>query len=276
MGSVVGEKVTRAAELALASAHAAGRLLRLRRRADAGGRALAACRWPRPPPRSAGWREAGVPYVSLLTDPTYGGVSASFATLGDLIIGRAGRPGRLRRPAGHRADHPAEAAGGLPDRRVPDGERADRPRSCRAPSCTRCFSRLLAFHAAARARRAAAPPPTARRARRGGRPRRATRGSRVAARPPPAAPDLREDYIDRAVRRTSSSCTATGTCGDDAGRSSAAWPGSTARPVVVVGHQKGRGTRDAHRPQLRHAAPGGLPQGPPADAVRAAPRGCRW
>jgi acetyl-CoA carboxylase carboxyl transferase subunit beta len=30
--------------------------------------------------------EAGMPYVSILTDPTMGGVSASFAMLGDIII----------------------------------------------------------------------------------------------------------------------------------------------------------------------------------------------
>lgn len=30
--------------------------------------------------------EAGLPYVSVLTDPTMGGVSASFAMLGDIII----------------------------------------------------------------------------------------------------------------------------------------------------------------------------------------------
>ncbi len=31
-------------------------------------------------------KEAGVPYISVLTDPTMGGVSASFAMLGDVII----------------------------------------------------------------------------------------------------------------------------------------------------------------------------------------------
>ena len=31
-------------------------------------------------------REAGIPYISILTDPTYGGVTASFAMLGDVII----------------------------------------------------------------------------------------------------------------------------------------------------------------------------------------------
>jgi acetyl-CoA carboxylase carboxyl transferase subunit beta len=30
--------------------------------------------------------EAGVPYISVLTNPTTGGVTASFATLGDVII----------------------------------------------------------------------------------------------------------------------------------------------------------------------------------------------
>jgi len=33
---------------------------------------------------------AGVPYVSLLTDPTMGGVTASFASLGDVIIAEPG------------------------------------------------------------------------------------------------------------------------------------------------------------------------------------------
>jgi len=29
---------------------------------------------------------AGLPYISILTDPTYGGVTASFASLGDIMI----------------------------------------------------------------------------------------------------------------------------------------------------------------------------------------------
>jgi acetyl-CoA carboxylase beta subunit len=32
----------------------------------------------------------GLPYVTVLTDPTYGGVTASFAFLGDIIIAEAG------------------------------------------------------------------------------------------------------------------------------------------------------------------------------------------
>ena len=41
--------------------------------------------------------EEGILYISLLTDPTYGGVSASFATLGDVLIAEPRRPHRLRR-----------------------------------------------------------------------------------------------------------------------------------------------------------------------------------
>ena len=88
MGSVVGEKVTRAAERAL-DRLAARRRLRLRRRAHAGGHPLADAdgedlRRPGAPAR----RE--VPYLSVLTDPTTGGVTASFAMLGDLILAEPG------------------------------------------------------------------------------------------------------------------------------------------------------------------------------------------
>ena len=35
-------------------------------------------------------RDAGVPYVSVMTDPVYGGVSASLAMLGDLNVAEPG------------------------------------------------------------------------------------------------------------------------------------------------------------------------------------------
>jgi len=34
--------------------------------------------------------DAGIPYISLLTDPTTGGTTASFSMLGDLIIAEPG------------------------------------------------------------------------------------------------------------------------------------------------------------------------------------------
>ena len=42
-------------------------------------------------------KEAGLPYIVVLTDPTTGGVTASFAMLGDIAYRRAGRHDRLRR-----------------------------------------------------------------------------------------------------------------------------------------------------------------------------------
>lgn len=86
MGSVVGEKFTRTAELALEqrmpmvcfSATGGARmqeglfsLMQMAKTSAALGRL----------------RAAGLPYISVLTHPTTGGVSASFAMLGDINIG---------------------------------------------------------------------------------------------------------------------------------------------------------------------------------------------
>ena len=54
--------------------------------------------------------EAGQLFISVLTDPTTGGVTASFAMLGRHHSGGARRPHRLCRPQGDRADHRPEAA----------------------------------------------------------------------------------------------------------------------------------------------------------------------
>ena len=89
MGSGVGEAITRAAELALErrepllviSASGGARmqegcvsLMQLAKTSQAVGRL----------------NEEGILFISLLTDPTYGGVSASFATLGDLLVSEPG------------------------------------------------------------------------------------------------------------------------------------------------------------------------------------------
>jgi acetyl-CoA carboxylase carboxyl transferase subunit beta len=85
MGSAVGEKLTRAIELAteekrgciIVSASGGARMhegiLSLMQMAKTSG-ALAR------------HHEAGLPYISVLTHPTTGGVTASFATLGDIIM----------------------------------------------------------------------------------------------------------------------------------------------------------------------------------------------
>jgi acetyl-CoA carboxylase carboxyl transferase subunit beta len=85
MGSVVGERIVRAAEraeanrspLVVVTASGGARmqegilsLMQMAKTSAAVGRL----------------QRAGLPYVSILTDPTYGGVTASVATLGDVIL----------------------------------------------------------------------------------------------------------------------------------------------------------------------------------------------
>jgi acetyl-CoA carboxylase carboxyl transferase subunit beta len=85
MASVVGEKVTRAAELALDK-----RMPLIVVAASGGARMQEGILSLMQMAKTAAalWRLAdeGVPYVSVLTDPTTGGVTASFAMLGDVII----------------------------------------------------------------------------------------------------------------------------------------------------------------------------------------------
>ena len=63
-------------------------------------------------------REAKLPYIVVLTNPTTGGVTASYAMLGRRADRRARRADRLRRRARDRADHPRETAGRFPARRI--------------------------------------------------------------------------------------------------------------------------------------------------------------
>ena len=63
--------------------------------------------------------EAKVPYISVLTDPTTGGVTASFAMLGDLYIAEPGALIGFAGPARHRANHPPETSGWFPNQRIP-------------------------------------------------------------------------------------------------------------------------------------------------------------
>ena len=62
--------------------------------------------------------EAGLLYISFMTDPTTGGVTASFASPGDIILAEPGALIDLRvRVSSSRRS--AEAPGGLPESRVP-------------------------------------------------------------------------------------------------------------------------------------------------------------
>jgi len=89
MGSVVGEKLARAAELA-----AKTRRPLVIVSASGGARmqegVLSLMQMAKISAALAQLRDAGMPYLSILTDPTTGGVTASFAMLGDVNIAEPG------------------------------------------------------------------------------------------------------------------------------------------------------------------------------------------
>lgn len=85
MGSVVGEKITRMVEAAIEK-----RLPVIIFCASGGARMqegiLSLMQMAKTSAALAKLDDAGLPYISVLTDPTTGGVTASFAMLGDIIL----------------------------------------------------------------------------------------------------------------------------------------------------------------------------------------------
>ena len=89
MGSVVGEKIARAAHYALEekipfmiiSKSGGARMMEA---------ALSLMQLAKTSAKLAQLAEAGIPYISLCTDPTTGGTTASFAMLGDINIAEPG------------------------------------------------------------------------------------------------------------------------------------------------------------------------------------------
>ena len=98
MGSVVGEKIARAADYALKkkfpfmiiSKSGGARMMEA---------ALSLMQLAKTSAKLAQLADAGIPYISLCTDPTTGGTTASFAMLGDINISE---PGALIGFAGQR------------------------------------------------------------------------------------------------------------------------------------------------------------------------------
>jgi acetyl-CoA carboxylase carboxyl transferase subunit beta len=85
MGSVVGEKVSRAAERAVEKKQP---LIAI---SSSGGARMqegifSLMQMAKVSAAIARLRDSGILYISILCDPTFGGVTASFATLGDIII----------------------------------------------------------------------------------------------------------------------------------------------------------------------------------------------
>ncbi|MDT8347503.1 MAG: acetyl-CoA carboxylase, carboxyltransferase subunit beta [Flavobacteriaceae bacterium] len=89
MGSVVGEKITRAADYALNN-----KLPFLMISKSGGARMMEAAyslmQLAKTSAKLAQLADAGIPYISLCTDPTTGGTTASFAMLGDINIAEPG------------------------------------------------------------------------------------------------------------------------------------------------------------------------------------------
>jgi acetyl-CoA carboxylase carboxyl transferase subunit beta len=89
MGSVVGEKITRAAERALSE-----RKPLVIVSASGGARmqegTIALMQLAKTVAAVARLDEAAIPFISVLTDPTTGGVLASFASLGDIVLAEPG------------------------------------------------------------------------------------------------------------------------------------------------------------------------------------------
>ncbi len=89
MGSVVGEKIARAADRALEE-----RLPLIIVSASGGARmmegVLSLMQMAKTSARLARLSDAGILYISVLTDPTTGGVTASYAMLGDVILAEPG------------------------------------------------------------------------------------------------------------------------------------------------------------------------------------------
>ena len=89
MGSVVGEKIARAADYSLKkkvpfmiiSKSGGARMMEA---------ALSLMQLAKTSAKLAQLAEAGIPYISLCTDPTTGGTTASFAMLGDINISEPG------------------------------------------------------------------------------------------------------------------------------------------------------------------------------------------
>ncbi|MFL5654412.1 MAG: acetyl-CoA carboxylase carboxyltransferase subunit alpha [Ktedonobacteraceae bacterium] len=237
MGSVVGEKVTRAIELGIES-----RTPVLICSASGGARmqegTLSLMQMAKTSAALARLAESGIPYFSLLADPTYGGVSASFATLGDLILAepkaRAGFAGpqvieqtiRQKLPEGFQSAEFLMEKGQI-DLIVPRAELSN------------TLKKLLAFHdkQATTATQVISTPPL----RESDRTESRSAWESVQLARHPDRPNFR-DYMEGIFDGF------TELHGDRTFRDDPAIAGGLAflegRPVMVMGHQKGRGTRE--------------------------------
>ena len=265
MGSVVGEKFALAADLAVAHGVPFVSV------ASSGGarmqeNILALMQMAKTVMAVDAVRDARLPYISICAHPTTGGVIASFAALGDIILAE---PGALMSFAGPRVVQQTtrrDAAGGLrpgrvaaaarPRRRGGAARRADGDARAACSRCSRRRRSRAERRGARRPSRAAGAFGWLRRAAgalgvvrvtRGG-PRASAGDSRSAARSRRSGTSCRTRGTRTGPTRstTRSACSATPTSCTATARPATtrrSWPASPryhGRPVVFVGHQKGR------------------------------------
>ncbi len=90
LGMAAGEAVIKGLETAVGQGHALHHVRGLRRRAHAGGHPVADAAAAHHGRGADAARGASKPYIVVLTNPTTGGVTASYAMLGDVHIAEPG------------------------------------------------------------------------------------------------------------------------------------------------------------------------------------------
>ncbi len=144
MGSAVGEKVTRLIERAMEE-HSAVIIFSASGGARMQEGTLSLMQMAKISAALAALDEARLPFISVLTDPTTGGVTASFAMLGDVIIAE---PKALIGFAGPRVIEQTirqKLPRGFSEIRVSPGPRNDR-RHCRPPRAARLRGEGVELH----------------------------------------------------------------------------------------------------------------------------------
>ncbi len=153
MGSVVGEKFARAADAAVAE-----RIPLVSVASSGGARmqegVLALMQMAKTVASVDEVREAALPYISILAHPTTGGVAASFAALGDMIIAEPGALLSFSGPRVVQADHARERARRLRPGRVQPPARPRRPDRAAPRAAERVASAIALLAAVARTARA--------------------------------------------------------------------------------------------------------------------------
>ena len=127
MGSVVGEKIARCIDLAMetdrplvvVSCSGGARMQES---------TLSLMQMAKTAAGLAAFDEAGGLFISVLTDPTTGGVTASFAMLGDVILAEPKALIGFAGPRGDRQHRPPGTPGGVSTQRAPSRKRVYRPR----------------------------------------------------------------------------------------------------------------------------------------------------